>query len=187
MLNNYSLNQVSTIVFIDSSISDYETLQTGVVDGVETVILSPNRDGIVEITEFLQSHPQITAIHIVSHGSPGCLYLGNSQLNLDNISKYAALLQRWQSQSILLYGCKVAAGDAGEEFISTLHKITNATISASATKTGNAALGGNWELEVNIPENHRNSLVFRGYTLATYQGVFAPTLVGKWDKKIENL
>ncbi|MGM3309110.1 DUF4347 domain-containing protein [Anabaena sp. WFMT] len=212
MLNNYSLNQIYTIVFIDSSVSDYQTLQTGVVDGVETVILSPNRDGIVEITEFLQYHPQITAIHIVSHGSPGCLYLGNSQLNLDNISKYAALLQRWQSQSILLYGCRVAAGDAGEEFIRKLHEITNATISASATKTGNAALGGNWELEVNIPvtdkincHSDQNAvegristdteilrlaplsmttpfLIFRAETLNTYQGVFAPTLVGVWDR-----
>ncbi|WP_016951089.1 DUF4347 domain-containing protein [Anabaena sp. PCC 7108] len=151
MLNNSLINQTTTVVFIDSAVSDYQTLQTGVVEGVKAVILSPNRDGIEEITDFLQQHPQISTVHIVSHGSPGCLYLGNSQLNLSNIRKYAALLQRWQSQNILLYGCNVAAGDAGEEFIHKLHEITNATISATATKTGNAALGGNWELEVNIP------------------------------------
>jgi hypothetical protein len=114
------------------------------------VIISPNRDGIEQITEFFRHHTQISTVHIVSHGSPGCLYLGNSQLNLDNISKYADLLQTWQSKSILLYGCNVAAGDAGEEFIHKLHQITTATISASTTKTGNVALGGNWELEVNI-------------------------------------
>ena len=182
MFNNSSLRQTAiTVVFIDASVSDYQTLQTGVIAGVETVILSPNQNGIEEITDFLQQHPQITIIHIVSHGSPGCLYLGNSQLNLDNISKYADLLQHWQSENILLYGCNVAAGDAGEEFIRKLHDITNATISASATKTGNAALGGNWELEVNIPENHETSLVFHADTLNTYQGVFAPTLVGEWD------
>jgi hypothetical protein len=215
MLNNSSLSQTATIVvFIDASVSDYQTLQTGVIAGVETVILSPNQNGIEEITEFLQQNTQITTIHIVSHGSPGCLYLGNSQLNLDNISQYADLLPHWQSENILLYGCNVAAGDAGEEFIRKLHEITNATISASATKTGNAALGGNWELEVNIPvlplpnpllqgegtgtdvmitENFNipPSLpgkgvrglgsVFRADTLHTYQGVFAPTLVGEWD------
>jgi Ca2+-binding RTX toxin-like protein len=215
MLNNSSLCQTATtVVFIDASVSDYQTLQTGVIAGVETVILAPNQNGIEEITEFLQQHPQFTTIHIVSHGSPGCLYLGNGQLNLDNISKYADLLPHWQSENILLYGCNVAAGDAGEEFIRKLHEITNATISASATKTGNAALGGNWELEVNIPvlplpnpllqgegtetdvmitENFNipPSLVgkgvrglgsvFRADTLNTYQGVFAPTLVGEWD------
>jgi hypothetical protein len=182
MFSNSFLSQTATtVVFIDASVSDYQTLQTGVIEGVETVILSPNQNGIEEITDFLQQHPQITTIHIVSHGSPGCLYLGNGQLNLDNISKYAELLQHWQSENILLYGCNVAAGDAGEEFIRKLHEITNATISASATKTGNAALGGNWELEVNIPENHGTSLVFYAETLNTYQGVFAPTLVGEWD------
>ncbi|MBD2692064.1 DUF4347 domain-containing protein [Anabaena catenula] len=192
MLNNSLLYKTTTVVFIDSSVSDYQTLQTGVVEGVETIILSPNKDGIEEITEFLQQYPQITNIHIVSHGSPGCLYLGNSQLNLNNIGKYTELLQRWQSQSILLYGCNVAAGDAGEEFIRKLHEITNATVSASATKTGNTALGGNWELEVNIPTDvetfHGTSLhylsdiVFLADTLNTYQGVFAPTLIGVWDR-----
>ncbi|MCX5983875.1 MAG: DUF4347 domain-containing protein [Nostocales cyanobacterium LacPavin_0920_SED1_MAG_38_18] len=191
MFSNSSLRQTATtIVFIDASLSDYQTLQTGVVEGVETVILSRNQDGIEQISQILQQHPQITTIHIVSHGSPGCLYLGNGQLNLDNISKYAELLQHWQSENILLYGCNVAAGDAGEEFIHKLHEITNATISASATKTGNAALGGNWELEVNIPVTetfHGTSLpylpdiVFSAETLNTYQGVFAPTLVGNYD------
>ena len=172
MLNNSFLSRTTTtIVFIDSSISDYQTLQTGVVDGVETVILSPNQDGIKEISEFLAQYPQITSIHIVSHGSPGCLYLGNSQLNLDNISKYAELLQHWQSENILLYGCNVAAGDAGEEFIHKLHEITNATISASATKTGNAALGGNWELETTLGKITSNQ-AFTVAAKANYAGVF---------------
>jgi hypothetical protein len=188
MFSNSSLSQTATtIVFIDSSVSDYQTLQTGVVEGVETVILSPNQDGIEQISQILQQHPHITTIHILSHGAPGCLYLGNSQLNLTNIHNYTQQLQNWQRQNILLYGCNVAAGDAGEEFIHKLHQITTATISASTTKTGNAALGGNWQLEVNIPVTetfHGTSLHLSDIvadTLHSYQGVFAPTLVGEWD------
>ncbi|MFM6339791.1 MAG: DUF4347 domain-containing protein, partial [Dolichospermum sp.] len=196
----------TTIVFIDSSLTDYQTLQAGVVEGVETVIVTPNQDGIEQITAFLQQHPQITTIHILSHGAPGCLYLGNSQLNLTNIHNYTQQLQQWP-QNILLYGCNVAAGDAGAEFIHKLHQITNATISASTTKTGNAALGGNWQLEVNIPVTNEETFqvttllkgegptpqtiigkgvsglgsVFNAHTLHTYQGVLAPTLVGTYD------
>ncbi|MDB9436099.1 DUF4347 domain-containing protein, partial [Dolichospermum lemmermannii CS-548] len=214
MLNNSFLRQTATtIVFIDASVSDYQTLQTGIVEGVKSVIISPNQDGIEQISQILQQHPHITTIHILSHGSPGCLYLGNSQLNLTNIHNYTQQLQQWQRQNILLYGCNVAAGDAGAEFIHKLHQITTATISASATKTGNAALGGNWELEVNIPATdeinpvknlspnlsptRREALnippsllgkgvrglgsVFNAHTLHTYQGVFAPTLVGNYD------
>jgi hypothetical protein len=188
MFSNSSLSQTATtIVVIDSSVSDYQTLQTAVVEGVETVILSQNQDGIEQISQVLQQHPQITTIHILSHGAPGCLYLGNSQLNLTNIHNYTQQLQQWQRQNILLYGCNVAAGDAGEEFIHKLHQITNATISASTTKTGNAALGGNWELEVNIPVTetfHGTSLHLSDIvadTLHSYQGVFAPTLKGNYD------
>jgi D-arabinose 1-dehydrogenase-like Zn-dependent alcohol dehydrogenase len=193
MSNNSFLRQTATtIVFIDASLSDYHTLQTGIIEGVKTVIISQNQDGIEQISQILQQHPHITTIHILSHGAPGCLYLGNSQLNLTNIHNYTQQLQQWQPQNILLYGCNVAAGDAGAEFIHKLHQITNATISASTTKTGNAALGGNWELEVNIPVTdvetfHGTSLpylseiVFRADTLNTYQGVFAPTLVGNYD------
>ena len=193
MSNNSFIRQTATtIVFIDASVSDYHTLQAGIIEGVKTVIISPEQDGIEQISQILQQHPHITTIHILSHGAPGCLYLGNSQLNLTNIHNYTQQLQQWQRQNILLYGCNVAAGDAGEEFIRKLHEITNATISASTTKTGNAALGGNWQLEVNIPVTdvetfHGTSLpylseiVFRADTLNTYQGVFAPTLVGNYD------
>ncbi|MDB9453189.1 DUF4347 domain-containing protein, partial [Dolichospermum circinale CS-541/06] len=190
MSNNSFLRQTATtIVFIDASLSDYHTLQTGIIEGVKTVIISPNQDGIEQISQILQQHPHITTIHILSHGSPGCLYLGNSQLNLTNIHNYTQQLQQWQPQNILLYGCNVAAGDAGEEFIRKLHQITNATISASTTKTGNAALGGNWQLEVNIPVTdvetfHGTSLHLSDIvadTLTSYQGVFAPTLVGNYD------
>ncbi|MBK1987357.1 DUF4347 domain-containing protein [Sphaerospermopsis aphanizomenoides BCCUSP55] len=154
MLKNlYRLNQTSTVVFIDSVVTDYQNLQTGVIKSVETVTFSQNKARIKKITEFLQDNPQITTINIVSYGSPGGLYLENGQLNLDNISKYAEFLQLWQSKSILLYGCNVAAGDAGEEFSRKLHEITNATISATATKTGN------WELEVTSPVPVPNPLL----------------------------
>ena len=166
------------VVFIDPSVSDYQTLQAGVAEGVEAIALNPNQDGIKQITAFLRQHPQITTIHIVSHGAPGCLYLGNSQLNLDSISKYADLLQHWQSNSILLYGCNVAAGDVGEEFIRKLHQITKANIRASATKTGNAALGGNWELEVSFPvTDGKKSVAFHPEVLAAYSGILALELI----------
>ena len=188
MFSNSFLRQTATtIVFIDASLSDYQTLQAGIIEGVKTVIISPDQDGIEQISQILQQHPHITTIHILSHGAPGCLYLGNSQLNLTNIHNYTQQLQHWQRQNILLYGCNVAAGDAGEEFIHKLHQITNATISASTTKTGNAALGGNWQLEVNIPVTetfHRTSLHLSDIiadTLNSYQGVFAPTLKGNYD------
>ncbi|MEG3894105.1 MULTISPECIES: DUF4347 domain-containing protein [unclassified Microcoleus] len=43
---------------------------------------------------------------------------------------------------ILLYGCEVAQGDKGNNFISKLSELTGADVAASEDLTGNAKLGG---------------------------------------------
>ncbi|MFM6775317.1 MAG: DUF4347 domain-containing protein, partial [Microcystis panniformis] len=185
MSSQTNLNQ--SVVFLDAGITDYQTLQAGVIPEVATVILTPNQDGIEQITAFLQQNTQITTIHLVSHGAPGCLYLGNCQLNLTNIYDYRQQLQNWANvHHILLYGCQVAAGDAGEEFIEKLHQLTGATVMASATPTGSSRGGGNWELEVIVSRAESEQdlniyLAFDGETLAAYEKVFALSLVGNYD------
>ncbi|NEN92725.1 MAG: DUF4347 domain-containing protein, partial [Okeania sp. SIO3H1] len=141
------------IVFIDSHVEDYQGLATEVLSGIKVVILHPNDNGIQQITKIIKKYSQISSIHIVSHGSPGCLQLGNSQLNIDSINhSYAEELETWSVTNILLYGCNVAASDAGTEFLEKLHQLTGANIAASARPTGSAALGGDWELEVTTGE-----------------------------------
>ena len=139
------------IFFVESQITAPDSLLTGLLPDIQAIILDGHQYGIAQISSVLQQNPQIQTVHIVSHGSPGCLYLGNSELNLTNIYQYQQLLQHWNVKNIVLYGCNVAAGDAGSEFIHKLHKITKAQITATATKTGNPKLGGNWHLEVNYP------------------------------------
>ncbi|MCC2692656.1 cadherin-like domain-containing protein, partial [Nodularia sp. LEGE 04288] len=103
MLNDSLFSKTDTVVFIDSSVPNYKSLQNGVLEGVKTFVLSPNRDGIEEITEVLQQNSQITRLHIVSHGSPEYLYLGNTQLSLDNLQNYQSLTRTWNVESILLH------------------------------------------------------------------------------------
>ncbi|MCE2669780.1 MAG: DUF4347 domain-containing protein [Microcystis sp.] len=52
--------ELNTVVFLDAGVTDYQTLQAGVIPEVATVILSPNQDGIEQISTFLQQNPQIT-------------------------------------------------------------------------------------------------------------------------------
>ncbi|WP_235006931.1 DUF4347 domain-containing protein [Calothrix rhizosoleniae] len=170
--NNYSSK---TYVFIDAKVEDYPSLQAGVVPGIEAVLLDPNRDGIAQITEHLHQHPN-SQVHIVSHGTPGGLELGNSQLTLDTLDQYAELISTWQSTSIYLYGCNVAAGDAGAEFIDKLHQLTGANIAASPNRVGNAQKGGTWQLEHRLGQVE-SELAFVEATREAYSGVFA-TIIG---------
>ena len=48
---------------------------------------------------------------------------------------------------ILIYGCDVAAGEAGQAFVNALASATGSDIAASTDTTGSADLGGDWDLE----------------------------------------
>ena len=174
--------KVKAIAFIDAAVGDHQSLISGLESGIEAVILDPTREGIEQIAQALQGRPHLTSVHLVSHGSPGCLYLGNSQLSLDTLERYAPQLRSWftdaqitaspSSPALLLYGCNVAAGDAGAEFVEKLSQLTGASVAASAKRTGSAALGGDWELEVQtgkIPA----PLAFQVVAREAYAGVLA--------------
>jgi len=183
-------NREQQIIFIDSQVKDYQFLAQGVLPGIQTVILNRNSDGIEQITEVLTQKNNYTSIHIVSHGSPGCLYLGNSQLSLDTLNQYQSELKTWFNipplsrgvrgdldllnqgvrGHILLYGCNVAAGDAGEEFITKLQAFTGAEIAASTTRIGNSDKGGNWQLDVTTSVDRPN-LAFTKEAQQNYAGV----------------
>lgn len=168
---NYKPTQ---LLFIDATVNDIETLLQGTLPGIEAHVLSGEQDGVAQISQILQQQPEVSTVHIVSHGAPGCLYLGNNQLSLDTLNIHTSQLQSWSREglTLMLYGCNVAAGDAGEEFVNKLHSLTGANIAASATRTGNAALGGNWQLEVTLGEV-ASEKAFTAQTMATYGGVLA--------------
>ncbi|WP_293080576.1 DUF4347 domain-containing protein, partial [Okeania sp. SIO3B5] len=162
-------NQI--LVFIDAGVDNYQQLFDGVVAGARPFILHTATDGIRQIDQILQQYPGQKTVHIISHGAPGCLYLGNTQLSLDTLQQYAPQVQQWDIDRLLLYGCHVAAGDAGEEFVSKLQSLTGANIAASKSLTGAAVKGGNWELEVNIGKANVPT-VLQTEVMETYSGVF---------------
>jgi len=162
----------TTLVVIDSAVEHWADLVSGIMEGAGVAVLAADQDGMTQITALLRAYPSVTSLHIVSHGNPGILYLGNAQLSLETIDRYACELQSWSAASLLIYGCNVAAGDAGAELIEKLHYFTSAGISASTSLTGSAALGGNWQLEMNIG-NADTALAFRAAAMATYPAVLA--------------
>ncbi|MGF1496158.1 MAG: DUF4347 domain-containing protein [Elainellaceae cyanobacterium] len=199
MVLNYSNNQAG-ICFIDTNVPDYEVLLKGVHPAVEVILLTPDQDGLHQITEALATRPDISTIHIVAHGSPGTLHLGNTELSLTTLDRYTQDLKAWfnpKSQiqnpkshpagfhpkskipnpksQILLYACNVAAGDAGEEFITKLHQVTGANIAASTTRIGSAALGGNWNLDY-CAGRPSGAIAFTQSVQRTYAGILSITL-----------
>ncbi|MBD1914725.1 MULTISPECIES: DUF4347 domain-containing protein [Cyanophyceae] len=161
-----------SVVFIDANVSDVQHLVNGALPGVAVKVLAADVDGIAQITNYLEAYP-VSTVHIVSHGAPGILYLGNTELNLTNLENHAQALQSWFSPQIsnptlLLYGCNVAAGDAGEEFVRKLQDLTGANLAASRQVVGQ----GYWSLEVS-PTNITALPPFSTTVLTTWAGELA--------------
>ena len=143
------------IAFIDSRVADYQTLIDGLAEGTEWFLLDSGLDGIRQMESILSGYSDLETIQVISHGSQGTLYLGSTVLDPGNLSAYQSSLQAIGASlsatgDILLYGCNVAQGDAGIQFIDSLAGITGADVAASTNPTGSSALGGDWVLEASV-------------------------------------
>jgi hypothetical protein len=63
----------ATLVIIDPTVSNYQSLVDGLLPEAETIILNPKRDGIEQISESLEANSNISSLHIISHGKSGSL------------------------------------------------------------------------------------------------------------------
>ena len=168
-------HQATKLVVIDPAVEAPESLARGVQPDTEVLLLNSQKDSIAQITNALAVGNYRT-LHLVSHGSPGCIHLGSTTLTSENSSQYRQQLLEWGVEEILIYGCNVATGDAGTEFINQLQRLTRANIQASSTKVGNISQGGNWELDITVgkfSEDTNPEIAFSLATQNTYGGVFA--------------
>ncbi|MGJ3245093.1 MAG: tandem-95 repeat protein [Elainellaceae cyanobacterium] len=178
------MNSVATtVVVVDPGVPDYQHLLAGVSSSAIAHVLRPDEDGIVQITRILGRTPHAQSLHIVSHGSPGRVYLGNAQLSLDTLDRYSWELQTWFTHSlnsitpsISLYSCNIASGEAGIKLIEQLHQLTGASIAASLTPVGHASLGGNWVLEHTIGQID-GELPINQEILENYPGLLNPPTI----------
>ena len=148
---------IRSVVFFDTHVEQYRALGDSLPAGTDRVVLDHRSDGIEQIAAHLRGRTGIEAIHVVSHGSPGALCLGNAVVSSASLAGHGPWLRAiGQSLApggdILLYGCNVAAGDAGRSFVASLAAITGANIAASAEATGASTLGGDAALEFRAGE-----------------------------------
>ena len=167
------------IAIFDASIENYHDLIAGLHPHIVPYILPPHEDGIRTLTQILQRHNHPLSVYLVTHGAPGSLQLGNTELNLTTLRRYAEALGTWfqPNSELFLYACNVAAGDAGEELLSKLHQLTGASIAASARRVGNGQQGGTWALDV-VAGEMAIALPFSAATVASYPGTFPLAISG---------
>ncbi len=151
-------NNRNEIVFVDTSVDDYQTLLDEFGNNVEVVLLDVSGDGVEQIAETLEQRTDIDAIHIISHGDAGALSLGGAQLDQSSITgeyadELAVIAQALnENGDILIYGCNFGEGETGQNAVNALATATGADVAASDDITGAADLGGDWDLEIKTGE-----------------------------------
>ncbi|MHA1103604.1 Ig-like domain-containing protein, partial [Kosakonia cowanii] len=145
------------VVFIDTSIKDYQTLAAGVGPGIDVVLVDGNKDGLQQIAEWAAGHGGYDAMHIFSHGSEGKINLGSGVLNSTTLSTDAvqtalAVIGKALTRDgdILLYGCDVGANSSGDALLAGIARATGADVAVSSNATGSSLMGGDWTLEKNV-------------------------------------
>jgi hypothetical protein len=143
------------IVFIDSNVPDIADLFNGLAPGVQAFVLDPSTDGIQQIADILAANnlTDIASISIVSHGESGELELGSSFITDANLATHSNALAEIgaslaPSGVIQLYGCDVAQGAGGQQFINDFSTLAGGVAVEAATHpVGSAAMGGDWTLD----------------------------------------
>ena len=172
-----SVNFCTTLIIVDPAVSDYQGLVGSTNPTTQVVVLNPTQDGVKQIADILKEFRGIESLHILSHGESGQLQLGSNLLNWQSLDRHAATLRTWatalaDNAEILLYGCRVATGAIGRRFVQTFSQLTGAAVAASTTLIGNAALGGNWQLDFST-RAIETPLAFQPAAMAAYTGVLA--------------
>lgn len=119
---------------------------------LEFFVLDADRDGVEQIDEILARYHNLDAIHVLSHGTAQGLQLGSTWLDAESINNYADTIRGWQgafsdNADLLLYGCDLAASDAGQSLVNTLSQWSDTDVAASTDLTGYSLFGGDWDLE----------------------------------------
>lgn len=146
------------LAFIDSRLPDVQVLvedlaaQQRAGRAIEVILVGADEDGISIISEALAGRSDVSAVHVVGHGSDGVATLGAARLDAGMLFLRAGEIAAWgdaltSGADFLLYGCDVAANGEGQSLVDALAQLTGADVAASTDTTGSVLLGGDWDLE----------------------------------------
>src|SRR6185295_15041917 len=98
------------LVFVDTSVLGYQDLLKNVNPDATVVLLDASRDAFDQMADYMDGQANVSAVHVISHGSAGNIILGGQTYSADRLtSEYQADLARIgramsAEGDILLYG-----------------------------------------------------------------------------------
>ncbi len=166
------------LLLVDSGVAGSETLLAGIEPGFETVhLVSSDIGGLAAVSLAIRGHGRIKSLHILSHGTPGCISTAAGTIDADALSARPDLVARIaecldDDADVVLYGCSIAAGQTGQNFVDRFSRMLGRRVEAADGPVGSADLNGSWA----FPGSPR--MAFSEPARAAYPGVLATATFG---------
>lgn len=140
-----------SLVVIDASAYGDGGIARSFADAAATLVVGSSDDVFAEVEDSLSHLDGISAIHLVTHGSPGRFTLGSTTFDADTVDDIGPSLLAWNrltrpGSDLYLWGCDIAGGD-GASLVDSIHTLSGFDVAASTDVTGPARLGGDFDLE----------------------------------------
>ena len=147
------IRQNRDLYVVDNTLADLDILLAALPDTARVVRLDPGKPLFTQILDSLLCSGPTERLHLVTHGEPGRLLFGAGRIDIAELTAQADLLELMgallgRHGEINLYGCSVAEGALGEQFVRTLAELTTTLVAASDDPTGASHWGGDWDLEL---------------------------------------
>ncbi len=175
--------KVKELLIVDGAVQNKSTFFNQAKPGLDVVEIGDG--GLVALMETLSRYKGLDAVHIVSHAQPGAMQLGGELLDAEafesNLSSFAALNGAIKAGGdLMLYGCELAQGQKGEDFLELIQANTHADLAASVDRTGGVAYGANWDLEIHKGDIEAQPLP-ESMALKDFTGLLLPPFSGTID------
>jgi len=143
--------RVKELLIIDADVQNKSVFLAQQRPGVEVVEIKEG--GLSRLMEVLGSYHNLDALHLVSHAQPGAIQLGGEVVSAETFQESVAAFTSINQAikpggDLLFYGCELAKGKQGEDFVTIIKGNTHVDIAASDDPTGNINYEGDWDLEI---------------------------------------
>lgn len=153
------------LLIADANVKDVDVLTAGLKLGVECWILRKDSN-IQELLKMAFCDNELSALHLLGHGMPGAITLGNVKIDIANWSFFTRgnseimqtlpeKISSWQKKPLLsnkwdicFWSCNTGEGSKGKAFIQYVAGCTGANVYASSGLVGHSECGGSWQLNV---------------------------------------
>ncbi|MGV7223972.1 MAG: DUF4347 domain-containing protein, partial [Nitrospinales bacterium] len=124
------------LVFIDTSVPDYQRIVNAIEPGAEIFFLDAGRNGVKQIAGFIKARRNVHAVHVIAHGDQASIHLGSVVLSAENLYSYRSEMETIKQAlangaDMMLYSCNTGQGDRGQALVDELALMTGADVAAS--------------------------------------------------------